>query len=142
MPQNLTVRIASPTDVILSWNEPLESEKYGTILSYTISCYSLRYGMNHPYLSNVTSNIQEKGLSKLKLHPFDVYNCCVSASNQEGRGRPTCEIVVIEQTGIFVRIISSMLGTPPPNMGKRGGKGGREGRREREGGGDTWGEIE
>lgn len=109
-PQSLSINMGfigqSP---VLSWLPPLESERHGNILNYTINCSSQNLiepqtiQMSYPARSNPSVILSS-------LHPFTTYNCCVSANNDQGKGLPICQLVVTAEAGT-VNILAACVNT-------------------------------
>ena len=91
----------SSAEITLSWSPPHKSEKHGTILSYIVYCSSQRLGeaiiRPRTIFSSAANETSTTILSG--LHPFTTYNCCVSATNDQGRGKLACQSFVTEESG-------------------------------------------
>ena len=83
---NVQVSSVTSSTIGLTWAPPLVSETLGlTISSYFISC-----SMDPQPDSNTIKTTDSHSVTFSQLHPFTLYNCCVAANSNNGKGKLAC----------------------------------------------------
>ena len=91
-PTSVTTVPTGTTSLNVAWQAPNESDTYGVILYYIITCDSDKMGQ----VNNLTKyyNISD-------LKPYTNYECCISAVNLAGEGNQKCDRAMTFEGGMW-----------------------------------------
>ena len=81
----MSVNATASTTIDISWNPPIADSQDGIVLSYSISCFSLKWN------GSITHSKQYNHYQWNHLVPFTNYTCCVTAQTTNGLSNSTCD---------------------------------------------------
>ena len=83
---------------ILSWQRPpTHSRGHGNISNYFINCSTNLH--RNARREERTINVSTDAILHVQLQPYRLYNCCVAAVNEAGRGSSSCQTVITHEAG-------------------------------------------
>ena len=93
-PQNVSLDSITSSSISLSWEPPLDDQRNGIIVQYTIRIVLVDEG------SYIFVNSTIPSVTVTSLRPYTTYDCFVAAETSAGRGPfSTSLIIVTEEAG-------------------------------------------
>ena len=87
----------------LTWQPPpINFKRQGTILNYFINCATVpdnKDARRDDQIVNVTRFSSYANLVRAWFQPYQIYNCCVAAMNEAGRGNSSCQTIITHEAG-------------------------------------------